>query len=118
MGNPGRDWPYIMIRDNPRGKFMRQAFRIIRGQRVPLVLMVDWLPNDPARPGGPIYLNPELGIMSAEVLQIVWEQGGVTAHKVPVGFGTMQQRVTKAARKKAPEPTNYDRLLADRFDED
>lgn len=118
LGHPATEWPYAIVRDNTRGRFMVGLTRVVRGRKVPLTLLSEWLPNDPARPGGPVYLNPELGIKPAETLLVSWSNGPDTPLQIPVHFGTMSQKVARQTRKKLPPPTSYDRLLNDRFDED
>ena len=118
VAHPQTDWPYVIVRESQRGKFITALTRVVRGRKVPLTLLVDWLPNDPARPGGPLYLNPQVGIQPAEVLLVSWSNGPDTSVQVPVHMGTVAQRVLRVERKKPQEVTNYDRLLQDRFDED
>lgn len=118
LANPFSEWPYLIVRENSRGRFMSGLSRVVRGVRVPFVMLTEWLPNDPARPGGPVYLNPEAGVRPADTLLVSWSNGPDTSVHVPVAFGTMAQKVARIARKKAPTPTNYDRLLQDRFGED
>lgn len=118
VAHPATEWPFIIVRDNPKGKFMVQLIRTVNRQRVPLTLYADWVPSDPARPGGSIFLNPSLGIQPAETLVVEWASSRPTAVQVPVHFGTVGQRVERAARKAPAEVTAFDQLLADRFDED
>lgn len=118
VAHPMTEWPYLVVRDNQRGRFIVGLTRVVRGRKTPLTLLADWVHNDPARPGGPLYLNGDLGIQTAEVLLVSWMNGPDTSVQVPVGFGTMGQKVARQTRKKVAPPTNYDRLLQDRFDED
>ena len=118
VANPSAEWPYLIVKDNPRGKFMVQLFRTVNRQRVPLSLYSEWVPSDPARPGGSIFLNPSLGVQPAETLIIEWASCRPTSVQVPVHFGTVDQKVVRASRKKPAEVTIYDRLLDDRFDEE
>lgn len=116
--NPATEWPCLTVKDNPKGMFLTGLTR--PNTRGPTVLQpyVDWVPSDPARAGGVIFLNPALEIRPAEVLLVQWKKGAVTPVKVPVHFGTVGQRVARAERKKPAEVTVYDRLLDDRFDDE
>jgi len=118
LGHPATEWPYAIVKDSPKGRFMVGITRVVRGRKVPLTLLSEWLPNDPARPGGPVYLNPNLGIVPAETLLVSWSNGPDTPLQIPVTFGTMGEKVARQTRKKAAPPTGYDQLLRDRFDED
>lgn len=117
LGNPPAEWPYAIVKENPRGRFITGVTRIQRHMRVPLTMLVDWVPNDPVRSGGPMYFSPETGIQPAETLLISWSNGPETSLQIPVNFGSMGQRVSRANKKPAAT-TIYDRLLQDRFDGD
>jgi hypothetical protein len=118
VANPAAEWPFVVVRDNVKGKFMVRVSRTVGMSVVPLTMYVDWVPSDPARPGGPVFLNPALGVRPAETLLISWQNGSSTSLHIPVHFGTVGQRIERAARKKPPEVTVYDRLLDDRFDDE
>lgn len=117
LDHPATSWPYLIVRDNPKGTFITGLARVARGVRTPLTLLRDWCPNDPARPGGPVYVNPTVGVLPADLLLVSWLKGSDTSVQVPVTFGTMAQKVARAERKKPTEVTAYDRLLQDRFED-
>lgn len=117
LDHPATSWPYLIVRDNPKGTFITGLARVVRGVRTPLTLLEEWCPNDPARPGGPIYVNPTVGVLPADILLVSWLRGSDTSVQVPVTFGTMAQKVARAERKKPTEVTVYDRLLQDRFED-
>lgn len=118
LANPATEWPCLTVRDNPKGMFLVGLARPQGRGHTALQQYVDWVPSDPARAGGTLFINPALGVQPAEVLLVQWKKGATTPLKVPVHFGTVGQRVARAERKKPAEVTVYDRLLDDRFDED
>lgn len=119
VANPATEWPCLTVKDNPKGVFLVGLVRPQgRTRFTALRQYVDWVPSDPARAGGTIFLNPDLGVQPAEVLLVQWKKGATTPLKVPVHFGTIDQRRARMERKKPVEVTAYDRLLDDRFDED
>ena len=124
LANPATEWPCLTVRDNPKGMFLVGLARPkwVSSTRpsghTALQQYVDWVPSDPARAGGTLFINPELHVQPAEVLLVQWKKGATTPLKVPVHFGTVSQRVARAERKKPAEVTVYDRLLDDRFDDE
>ena len=118
IANPPEDWPFVMVRDNPKGKTIQQVYRVVRHNRVPLTMFVDWCPSDPARPGGALFLNPALGLLPAETVLIGWAAGAATSLQVPLDFLTVAERVASQTKKVPLELTGFDRLLEDRFGDD
>ncbi len=116
VANPTTEWPCLTVRDNPRGMFLVEVTRATTGAR--LVPYVDWILSDPTRAGGMMFVRPDLGVQSAEVLLLRWRQGKASSVRVPVPFATVGQRVARVEGKKPKQVTGYDRLLVDRFDSD
>ena len=118
LANPPEDWPYVMVRDNPKGKSIEQVYRVVEHKRYPLTMFLHWCPSDPARAGGALFLSPDIGLLPAETILIGWAAGSTTAVKVPLDFSTVGERVARQAKKVPVELTVFDRLLEDRFGED
>ena len=115
IANPGTEWPFVMLKDNPKGVRIKTISRIVNHAPLPITRATDWVPSDPTRPGGALFLNPSLGLKTAETLLIEWEAGMSTSIRIPSGFATMFAKVARAeaARAKPVESTAYDALLRD-----
>ncbi len=87
-------------------------------RQTPLLVLVDWVPADPLREGGPLFFNPSLKLRPGEVLAATHKNGAVSRINVPLSFGTIEKRVAVADAKRAPAvPTDvYDTLGNDEFD--
>lgn len=119
IANPSTEWPFLIVRDNPRGGVLKGLTRVVSVRsRVTLERFHEWVPSDPARSGGSIFINPTVRLFPAEVLLVHWSNGPDTSVKVPVHFATVTQRVARQQLKRPPEVTVFDHLLVDRFDED
>lgn len=121
MSHPPTEWPYVLIRDNPRGRNIRGLTWLPAGRNsspTSLTRLADWYPSDPARAGGPVFLRPSLGVKSAELLLVEWALGAHTRVVIPVSFGTTAQKVARQVARKAAPPTTFDRLLDDRFEDE
>lgn len=118
IANPPEDWPYLMVRDHPKGRFIASITRTVNRARTWLTKYVDWVPSDPARPGGAVFFNPDLDLKPAETLIINWAAAHATGITVPIHFGTVAQKVAQVVAEKPQPATVYDRLLEDRFEDD
>lgn len=115
IANPTKEWPFITVRDNPKGVRITHITRIVNHLLVSLNRMIDWVPSDPVRPGGSIFLNPSLGFKPSDTLLLHWEKGSPTSVRIPSGFATMEVKVARAdaAKQKVEALTAYDKLLQD-----
>lgn len=118
--NPGEAWPFITVKDNPAGQRIEGIARAVDMEPVPLRLYEDWVPSDPARPGGPIFLNPAMGLRTAETLIVTWRRGRSSTVTVPAGLATVGARVARAeaARVRPEQETSYNALLMDALGDD
>ena len=119
VANPPEEWPFLIVRDHPKGKRITAITRTVNKARVWLTPYVDWVPSEPTRPGGSIFFSPALGLLPAETLLINWAAAHATSVQVPTHFGTLADKAAKAAIADKPKDANiYDRLLEDRFGDD
>jgi hypothetical protein len=96
--NPAKTWGYVTAPLKTRGGRMvelRRNFRV-------LVPMMDWVPGDFHRPGGAIFLNPELEIHRGEILAVRHANGNLSRVAVTGNFGTVHHRVRAATYPAQP----------------
>ena len=113
VANPSQDWPYVAAKVSPR-------FGPIKGLSRPpatqhLVLYRDWLPSEPSRAGGSLFLNPKLGLRYGDYLLAHHENGKTSGISIPQTFGTVAQAKKRVEAKPKPvERTAYSMLLEDK----
>lgn len=122
IANPGQDWPFIAAPLKPKWGPIVTLTRptspgtVATGGMVivTLTLYQDWLPSEPSRAGGSIFLNPALGLQAADYLLATHSNGRASSIVIPGHFGTVYQRQARAAASPKPDPrTAYTRLLGD-----
>ena len=114
--HPPEDWPFVQVRCRlPHAGPIRQMLR----DGEPLQPMVDWIPGDFVRPGGPMFFNPELRLRIGEVLTAKHWRGELSRVNISRGYGTVAARRARHLRPtRPPGPENvYDRLVQDPFEE-
>jgi hypothetical protein len=128
IANPGQEWPFVAAPLKPKwGPITTLARPTSPGTVatggliiVPLTLYQDWLPSEPSRAGGSIFLNPALHLQAADTLLATHSNGRSSSLVIPGHFGTVYQRRARAAASPKPvDRTAYDRLLDDdQFEDD
>lgn len=119
IANPSSEWPYVAAPIKPRLGPVVKLSRPARTSSVELVLYQDWLPSEPTRAGGSIFLNPNLRLQIGDYLLATHANGQASSVVIPGGFGTVRQRQARMVSKPKPEQrTAYTRLLDDDSFED
>ena len=118
VANPPAEWPFLMVRDNPKGSAIIRVTRFSGTVGKELRPYYDWSLSDPSRAGGALFLSPNLRIKPAETLLVGWKVGPDTLVKVPLNFNTVANRVARQVGRETEPTTVYDRLLMDHFGED
>jgi hypothetical protein len=113
IANPSSEWPYVASPLKPRWGPVVKLTRPSRVNQVELVLYHDWLPSDPVRAGGSIFLNPNLRLQIGDYLLATHADGHASSVVIPGGFGTVQQRQARMTKPKPELRTSYTRLLDD-----
>jgi hypothetical protein len=83
---------------------------------VELTLFQDWVLADPLRPGGGLFLHPNLRLHIGDQLHIRYENGFAATISVTAAFASVEARRAKSARKAQEvrkSPTTFERLLDD-----
>lgn len=109
--HPPEDWPFVQVRCRLASAGpVRHMTR--DGQE--LRPMVDWIPGDFLRPGGPMFFNPDLRLRVGEVLTAKHQRGKLSRVAVSRGFGTVARKRARHLRpQRPPGPQNvYDRLVS------
>jgi hypothetical protein len=122
LANPSQDWPFVAAPLKPQwGPVVALQNPTLAGART-LELYQDWLPSEPARSGGSLFLNPSLNLRHGDYLLAEHGNGQRSRIVIPAGFGTVRQKQAREAAKTKPkpeEPTAYTRLLEDdRFEDE
>lgn len=118
VANPSLDWPFVAAPLKPKWGPVIHLSRPNRpvgaSDFVELRLYRDWLPSEPARAGGSIFLNPELRLQVGDYLLARHREGHASSVVIPANFGTVRQKQDRvAATKPKAERTAYTRLLDD-----
>lgn len=115
IANPSLDWPFVAAPVKPMlGPIKMLSWPKPGVEILPLVLYRDWLPSDPIRAGGSIFLNPSLGLRIGDFLLAAHVSGKLSRVDIPNNFGTVHQKLARKADKpKAVDRTAYTRLLDD-----
>lgn len=117
IANPSQDWPFVAAPLKPKWGPVIHLSRPNRpslgGDIVDLQLHRDWLPSEPARAGGSIFLNPDLRLQVGDYLLARHASGHASSVVIPANFGTVRQKQDRAAAKPKVERTAYTRLLDD-----
>lgn len=118
IANPSADWPFIMV--PPKNGWVLGD---IRHEGRVLTRFTEWVPSDPSRTGGPVFLAPNPAFRYGVTLLITYASstkrkapvGGTIRIDIPRDFGTVKQRAAKvaAARPQLEERNAYDRILSD-----
>ncbi len=116
IANPGSEWPYVAAPIKPKwGPVVALTRPSPSGPAgaVVLTLYQDWLPSEPSRAGGSIFLNPNLRLQVGDYLLATHTNGRSSSIVIPAHFATVHQRQARAAAKPKPDRTAYTRLLDD-----
>lgn len=112
FSHPPEDWPFVQVRCRlPSAGPVREMFR--NGEE--LRPLVDWVPGDLLRPGGPMFFNPDLNLRIGEVLTAKHQRGKLSRVSISRGFGTVARKRARQQRpQRQPGPQNvYDRLVGE-----
>ena len=108
--NPSKDWPYV----SPKQKNIKiLTLALPMRQGLKLECMIDWIPGNPGREAGTIYLNPALRLGFGDILLIYYEGGHVMRVTIPKAYGTIRQRADRLAEKPKEEKAACARILLD-----
>jgi hypothetical protein len=117
VANPGQDWPFVAAPIKPKwGPITRLTWPSppsSAAEGLVLSLYEHWLPSEPARAGGSIFLNPTLGLRVGDYLLATHGSGKSSSIVIPAHFGTVYQRQAARLAKPKPDRTAYTRLLDD-----
>jgi len=114
VANPSENWPFVAPPIKPiLGPIKTLAWPRREIDIRPLVLYRDWLPSDPVRAGGSIFLNPRLGLQIGDFLLATHITGKLSRIVIPPQFGTIRQKQARVAVKPKADKTAYTRLLDD-----
>jgi hypothetical protein len=112
IANPSQDWPYVAAPLKPR---LGPILSLARPPTMsPLALYRDWMPSEPSRAGGSIFLNPKLGLRHGDTLVAIHGSGGNSRIDIPATFGTVKQNKARVAAKPKPERNAFTRILEDK----
>lgn len=107
-------WPFVSAPFRTKDGPIRQVLR--HGKE--LLPLIDWTPGVALRPGGPVYLNPALGLKRGEVLVAVHQRGFRVRLSINGGLLNVRQRHAKANPPTPVKRTVYDRMDRGLFDDD
>lgn len=112
VANPSENWPFIMVPERPRWGQVRTVNRVSLTGLVPLILLEDWVMADPLRPGGALFLRPDINLRIGDQLHVQFSNNFATMVAITPSFATVKDRKIRAA-KKAEEVslTGLERLL-------
>lgn len=112
-------WPFLTVPLRAKdGPIVRVTFA--RGGALrDLEPLVDWVPSGLLRPGGPVFLNPSLGLRFGEVVGAVHKSGRQVRLTVTQAFASVRLRQQRLAAERQPVvlKTVYDRLMSDDFED-
>src|SRR5688572_20192287 len=94
------EWPVVTARlKHSSGPLVKLS--VARGGRMlSLRPLEDWLPSDPMRSGGSVFINPKFKLMVGEVLIAEYKDGSASRIPITKRYGSMAQR--KAVRASVP----------------
>lgn len=120
LANPSQEWPFIAAPIKPKWGPITTLVRPSPSGTITLTLYQDWIPSEPSRAGGSLFLNPNLRLQIGDYLLATHANGTSSSIVISTAFGTVHQRQTRAAAKPKPDRTAYTRLLddVDPFDDD
>lgn len=112
-------WPFVAApRKAEKAGRLTRLIRTTEGRTVDLEPNVDWVPSDPFRSGGSIFLNPKLRLRIGEILVAhhTSDSNKITMSRVPItrGFGSVSQRQKRSGMDRPREPRTWmDHLIDD-----
>jgi hypothetical protein len=113
IANPSEDWPFIAAPIKAMWGPITQLTQPNRPEPQALRIFRDWLPSEPARAGGSIFLNPSLRLQHGDYLLATYANGKASSIVIPKHFSTVREKQARAASKAKPDRTVYTRLLDD-----
>lgn len=122
--NPATNWPFLPCQFKPKHGAVKQIFITRGGQTFELELLIDWVPSNFQRPGGPIFFNPDLNLRNGQVLVAVHTDESRSRLSVTRAFGSVQTRQTRQIVKVAQReeaklpPTVYAHMMQEEDDDD
>lgn len=109
QAHPPTDWYLIMVPIKPRaGRVVGLKIPSLRSNPTVLTPWYDWVPSDPIRSGGSIYLRER---HPAGTTFLVTYEIGEVAKVVAKRLLTVGEMVAKAKPEKEEPKSKYDRLL-------
>ena len=113
IANPSQDWPFVAAPMKPTWGPVKTLSRPHGVLMDALTPYRHWLPSEPARAGGSLFLNPDLKLRPGDYLLAHHANGKDSGIVIPSHFGTVRQKQERQAAKPKPERTAYTRLLSD-----
>jgi hypothetical protein len=122
--NPGLQWHVLAVKVKPNaGPFIRaEAPAKVPGASLtfrprPLANWEDWIPSDPFREGGSVFINPSFGLRTGDLVLFTHRNGSQSRMIVPGNFGTVASARTAKIPIKKPEVNRFTHILDDDDDE-
>jgi hypothetical protein len=121
--NPSLEWHVLSVKVKPKsGPFVEaKAPTSIPGHALTynprrLVNWEDWIPSDPFREGGSVFINPAFGLRTGDLVVFTHKKGTQTRMVVPANFGTVAAMRASLVPAKKPETNRFTHMLD--FDDD
>jgi hypothetical protein len=106
--NPSQEWPLLSLKSRNWGPISMVS---VPGYGRQLEVMVDWVPGNPGRDGGNVFMNPSLGLRVGDTVSIAYASGRATRYTVPFFFSTVPQKIARATEKPHEPKTIFDHML-------
>ncbi len=108
-------WPFAVAPMRPTDRTIEKIFMTRAGVTSELTPLIEWVPSDRNRPGGPIFFNPNLGIKVGDTLIAQHATGVRSRIPVTLEYGSAKTRQVRSTP--TPSLSVYDRLITE-TDED
>lgn len=112
VANPAKSWPFLSGVTKPRHGRIKSILLTRAKTTYELEFLIDWVPSDFQRPGGPIFFNPSLKLRTGEVLIAVHADDTRTRLDVTKAFASVAARQVRSEAERLP-PSFYDHLMSD-----
>lgn len=115
IANPSENWPFVSAPIKPSLGHVVGLSRPTAYVDNSLELYKDWMPSEPTRAGGSIFLNPDLGLRPGDYLNVKHSSGKMTGITIPHNFATVRQKQAQVATKPkaTADKTAYTRLMGE-----
>jgi hypothetical protein len=111
--NPGLQWNVLAVKVKSNAGPFTKAEAPTSTKLRPLANWVDWIPSDPFREGGSVFINPKFGLRTGDLVLLTHRNGSQSRMVVPGNFGTVARMKAAKAPIKKPEVTRFTHILDD-----